>query len=103
MPVPARTLLVMLAAVLMAGILTTVWASDDHDLAHELKQQGKILPLEDIMKKLPQDAGRILEVELEHEHGRLIYEIEVLNTQGQVKEYMFDASNGLLLGIEEDD
>ena len=88
---------------LVAGIFSAVCASTDHERAHELKQQGQILPLEDILSQLPVNAGRVLEVELEHEHGRMIYEIEVLNAQGQVNEYLFDAGNGQLLGIEVDD
>lgn len=103
MSVHGRMLPATLAAALTIGILSAAWASDDHEHAHELQQQGKILPLEDIMKKLPLEAGRVLEVELENEHGQYVYEIEVLNSRGQVNEYLFDAANGSLLGVEEDD
>ena len=66
-------------------------------------EQGDILPLETILQKLPPDSGKVLEVELEHEHGQLVYEIELLNSDGRVKEYLFNAMDGELLGIENED
>ena len=77
-------------------------ASDDHEQARQLVEQGVILPLEAILQKLPEPVERILEVELEHEHGQRVYEVEILNEKGEVKEYVFDAQNGELLKMEHD-
>jgi uncharacterized membrane protein YkoI len=55
------------------------------------------------LQNLPPDAGRVLEVGLEREHGQFVYEIEVLNTDGQVKEFIFNAMDGKLLGVESED
>ena len=47
--------------------------------------------------------GRVLEVEIERKAGRLIYEIEIVDEQGVVKEFVFDASNGDLLNEKVED
>tara|TARA_B100001063_G_C16665214_1_gene503243 strand:- start:648 stop:977 length:330 start_codon:yes stop_codon:yes gene_type:complete len=70
----------------------------DHDKARKLVQSGDILPLETILENLKKrSSGHILEVEMERKKGRFIYEIELVDDQGVVKEFVFDASNGKLL------
>jgi uncharacterized membrane protein YkoI len=67
-------------------------------------ESGKILPLETILtinKNLL--AGRILDVELEYEDGHRIYEIKLLDTNGQRLEYHLDARSGELLKMEKED
>jgi uncharacterized membrane protein YkoI len=78
--------------------------SDDNDTARELRQQGVILPLEQLVAALPHPQPlRILEAEMERERGRLIYELEVLDAQGQVWEVELDAVTGRLLESEVED
>lgn len=98
-----KSLLQITAVILSVGMLSTAWSDDDHDEALQLMKQGDILPLEVILKKLPYTGGKILEVELEHEHGQLVYEVEILNPNGQVNEYLLDAKTGKLLSVEEKD
>ena len=43
------------------------------------------------------EKGHILEVELEKKKTRLVYEIEIVNDDGIVKEYIFDAKSGELI------
>ena len=70
----------------------------DHDKARKLVQSGDILPLETILDNLKKrSSGHILEVEMELKKGKFIYEIELVNDQGVVKEFVFDASDGKLL------
>ena len=97
------SLLQITAVILSVGMLSTAWSGDDHDEAQQLMKQGDILPLEVILKKLPYTGGRILEVELEHEHDQLVYEVEILNQDGHVLEYLIDAKTGKLLSVEEED
>jgi len=82
----------------------TITLADDHEQARQLRMQGDILPLEEVLQQLPhmQDA-RIIEVELEREHGRYVYEIERLEPGGVVREYVFDALSGALLKTERED
>lgn len=70
----------------------------DHDSARKLVQSGDILPLETILENLKKRvSGHILEVEMERKKGSFIYEIELVDEYGVVKEFVFDASNGHLL------
>lgn len=103
MPISMIMRSTMLAIVAMAAMSPPVLASDDHERARKLMEQGDILPLETILQNLPPDAGRVLEVGLEREHSQFVYEIEVLNTDGQVKEFIFNAMDGKLLGVESED
>jgi len=67
----------------------------DHEYAHDLRKGGEILKLETILSNadIP-DAYRVLEVELESEHGKAIYEVEMIDPDGKVHEYEFDARTG---------
>ncbi len=44
--------------------------------------------------------GEVLEVELEREHGGLVYEIDILAQDGRVRTLIFDARTGALLSAE---
>ncbi|PVZ19416.1 MULTISPECIES: PepSY domain-containing protein [unclassified Pseudomonas] len=80
-----------------------------HDLGQDealkLRQQGLILPLEQLlasaMARYP-DA-RLLEAELERDDGQYIYEVELLTASGVVREIELDAATGRLLKDKEDD
>ena len=76
----------------------------EHETAQRLTRQGDILPLEQILEQARQHRpGRILETELEREHGRYRYEIELLDEDGRVHELEFDAAAGELLKEERED
>ena len=83
----------------------TAWADGiDQDEAASLRQQGVILPLSDIIAAAQkQHQGRIIEVELEHKHGRYIYEIEIVNDEGKVWEIKLNASDANIISQEEED
>jgi uncharacterized membrane protein YkoI len=72
--------------------------------ARQLAMEGKILSLEQIVERIRQiRAGQILEVELEPEYGRMIYEIEMLDERGTVWEMKVDAVSGDILEQEQED
>ena len=86
------------SALALTGMVT---ADDDHEQARRLREAGDILPLETILQRAQaHHPGRVLEVELESEHGRHVYEIEILDAQGVVQELYFDAHSGELLKTE---
>lgn len=91
-----RVLFTGLAAVmLISGI--AVGESDQYE-SRRLMEQGKILPLQQVLDHLgQQQAGRVLEVELEDVQGRYIYEIELLGEDGRVLEYEIDAASGEII------
>ena len=67
----------------------------------ELVRQGEILPLETILERFPPDEyGRLLDLEVEREHGAVIYEFEFLRADGRIVEIEVDASDGRILQQE---
>ena len=76
------------------------WEDDDHshDRARRAMESGEILTMIEILRRIrPQAPGRVLDTELEHEHGRWIYEIKFLDPQGRLYELEIDAQNGQIL------
>ena len=98
-----RLLQISLILIFFTG--SNVWADEDHERARELVKSGEIIALEQLLKKMA-DSGygkfRLLEVELEREHGRLVYELELVDEKGLVRELLFDAKTGQALGEEDD-
>jgi len=100
------TLLLFLA--LAAGTIspTLAWADSEPDAetVREWVEAGEVLPLETILarhrERIP---GRLLDLEVEHEHGRIVYKLEVVDKHGQVYEIYLDAQNGEWLGLELED
>jgi len=79
-------------------------ADEDYIEARQLHDSGKILPLESILKRVRQiHPGKILEIELDREHGKIVYEVEILTKNGIVKEVYIDAETGEILFSKEDD
>lgn len=69
-------------------------SSNDHDLARAALASGEILPLSAILTKLEKDyPGQIVEVELEREKGRWMYEIKLLQKDGLRQKIKVDAKN----------
>lgn len=104
----ARTLRPLpVAAGLSLGLLLapagTAWARDgDHDRALKAVQAGEVMPLQQALEKLArQHPGQVLEVELERENGRWIYEIRLLREGGRLARVELDARTGDLLRIKE--
>lgn len=94
----------LLIGTLLCWLGASVLADDSHLEARDLAREGKILPLQQILQRLDEvQPGQILEVELEREHGLLIYEIELLDEQGRVWEFEIDAASGEILEREEED
>lgn len=51
---------------------------------------------------LKEVQGDVLKVELENEDGRYVYEVNILATNGRVREVKLDAKDGSLIDIEDD-
>lgn len=81
-----------------------VKADSDAERARLLQQQGKILPLEQVITAaMAVKPGQILETELDEEDGRFVYELEILDEAGQVWELELDASTAELIELENED
>lgn len=79
-------------------------ASEGYEEARVLSRAGEIKPLNDILLNVKKEIpGTVLEVELERKHNKLVYEIEILQSQGSVKEVYVDARTGEIISIKGDD
>lgn len=101
-----KILLLFLA--LAAGTISpaTVLADrrSDADAVKEWVREGRVLPLEELLARhRDRIPGRLLDLELEREHGRIVYELEVVDEQGRVHEIYLDAETGEWLGEELED
>jgi uncharacterized membrane protein YkoI len=95
-----------LAALLLCGIAVGPLARDiDQDEVLRLRRSGQLLPFETVQRiafeRYP--GASLLEVELEEEDGRYIYELELLTSGGSVRELEIDARSGELLQDELED
>lgn len=71
---------------------------DDHDRARSALERGEVLPLHAILEKVGQTyPGKVIEVELEREHGRWIYELRWLMRGGALVKLEVDARDGTIL------
>lgn len=103
-----RSLFILLAFGLVAGSLQ-VMARGNHQPAQDehvrsAVARGELLPLPKILALAQaRVAGEMLEVELERDDGRLVYEIKMLaSVNGRVREIKLDARTGALIEIEDD-
>jgi len=95
---------VLLLSFMMLNHSQVAIADDDYIEAKRLYDSGEILSLVVILKNVRQKfPGKVLEVELEKEDGRIVYEIEILNDNGVITEIYVDAKTGKLLLTKEDD
>ncbi len=97
---PLRAAALVLAAVLSTG----AQARDrgDHERAREAVVAGQILPLRTVLERLEREqAGQVLEIELEPEGGRWIYEVKLLQADGQLLRLEVDAGTGEVIGRRE--
>ena len=94
----------MLGLVLVALALHVSARDLDQDEALRLRREGSIRPLEELMApalgRYP--GAELLEAELEEEDDVLVYEVELLTSDGSVRELELDARNGGILKDEED-
>ena len=96
--------LILLVAIVVLNPVAIASADDDHVEARQLLESGEILSLEAILEHVRENhPGKVLEVELEREEGKIVYEIEILTNQGVVKEIYVDAKSGRILSAKEDD
>ena len=71
----------------------------DHERARRAVEAGEVLPLQTILKRIePEYPGQVMDVELDRDEGRWIYEIKVLRAGGSLVKLKVDARDGTVLG-----
>ena len=79
-------------------------ADSDQDRARAAVQAGQVLPLKTVLERLERDhPGQVLEVELEHDDGRWVYEVKLLQAGGRLVKLEVDAGSGEVLKRRERD
>ncbi len=101
---PILVLLALVAGLWLAPPLPHAVARDA-EIARKALIEGRIRPLSEIIKLLePQLPGfTVLEVEIDVENGRIVYEFDIIDSSGRLKEVEVDAATGKVLKIEDDD
>jgi uncharacterized membrane protein YkoI len=98
-----------MALLLAAGFMLVIMSGasagdDDHEAARRALEQGRALPLPEIIAKVAQQVpGKVIDVELEDEDGTPVYDLKVLSPQGRLQEIEVEAATGKILKIEDDD
>jgi|UPI00037CDB9C uncharacterized membrane protein YkoI len=73
----------------------------DLEYVQQLSESGAIMSMQLLLQHAaPHIHGRIIETALEHEHGRLLYEVEYLDESGVTHEVYFDARRGTLISAQ---
>ncbi len=73
----------------------------DHDRARQALAAGEVLPLRTILDRVEREyPGQVLEVELERDGGRWVYEIRTLRSGGALVKLKVDARDGSVLGVK---
>ena len=73
---------------------------DDHERARAAVQAGEVLPLAALRERLQRShPGRILELELGRDDGRWIYEVKLLQADGQLLKLELDARTAQVLEL----
>lgn len=90
-----------LAALLLSGLwppAALASGDGDQDRARAALRAGEVLPLRTLLERLERShPGQVLELELERDDGRWIYEVKLLQAGGRLVKLKVDARTGEVL------
>ncbi len=93
-----RLIIVVLLAPLLAPAVRAD-GRDDSGRARMAVETGEIRPLAELLARVELSyGGRVIETELEQEHGRWIYEFKLLPETGLIFTVTMDAATGMVVG-----
>lgn len=103
-----RHLCLPLASALTAAMLVTLLSATsaqgrpaDQERALAARGRGETLPLAQILAAVERELlGRLIEIELDDDDGRIVYEMALLLPDGRVIELKVDARTGAWLSLE---
>lgn len=102
-PAPSTLRVRALALLLAACALPPAEAGgrDDHERARAAVQAGEVLPLPALLERLQRThPGQVLELELERDDGRWVYEVKLLQADGQLLKLELDARTAQVLAVK---
>lgn len=98
-PAPSRRRACLLAALVVLAA-PGAWAGDDkdQDRVRDAVRAGEVMPFDTLRERLRRShPGDVLELDLEQEHGRWIYEVKLLQPDGRIVKLEVDARSGEVL------
>lgn len=94
----------VLLSLLLACAAVVASADDDHDRARRALEAGEIMPLHSLLERVAREQpGQVLELELERDDGRWIYELKLLRRDGVLLKLDVDARSGAVLRSRDKD
>ena len=91
-------------AALPAALAQAQDPQPDHELARQALQRKEILPLDQVLSAIRgRVPGEIVEIELERDRDRWIYEVEIIDETGRMRDVLVDAKNAEIIGMEDED
>ncbi len=86
------------------GLLFTLgssaWADDKEGKITDLVKDAKVTIDQAIKTASEKVPGTVVEAELEKKHGKTVWEVEVLGSDGNVTEVHIDAATGAVIDTE---
>jgi uncharacterized membrane protein YkoI len=77
---------------------------DDQETARKALENKEILPLSTVLAGIEEKfTGDVVEIELERKRGIWVYEIEIIDTDGRVRDIDVDGRTGEVITIEFDE
>lgn len=87
-------------AVALAAMMPLAARADggDHERARQALEAGQVLPLARILEAVSAEhPGEVVEVELEREDGRWVYELKLLQAGGRIAKLRVDARDARVI------
>lgn len=99
-----RSLAVAIAAPALLATSAAALADVGYLEARKLRENGQALAEERVLEVVNKARpGDVTDLELDRDMGRLVYEVEVRDAQGQEWDLELDAATGEVLGESRDD
>lgn len=94
--------LAVLAGIGVPSVGTLAHGRGDHDRARDALAAGEVMPLETVLDHLQRTLpGRVLDVELEREDGRWVYQVKLMRPGGRLTRVELDARTAEVLRTRE--
>ena len=105
MKTSTKTLTAGILSLVIAGTSFTAFSvqGDSDKNESELISQATVGVDQAIAIALADVPGKVVETEIEEEDGKLVWEVEVVDSANQVFEFEIDANDGRILEKEQDD
>jgi uncharacterized membrane protein YkoI len=86
------TAAILTVAALALALPADVRADGDHDRARRARDAGEIAGLDRLLAEVARnEPGKVVDVELERDHGRYVYEIVLISPEGRRRKVKYDA------------